>query len=241
MYYISKRVENSDCDPSGKIRISAAIRYMHQCCSEHMVEIGIGDSLLQQENMVFLLNKTCVKIFQAPTAGQQVRLGTAANNSRGTRFYREFVMETPEGERLMSALTVWILVDPTTRKIYRASQFPFDMQYEERITEGEIDEMVFPKVEVEQEKGELVRQVGYSLLDNNGHVNNSFYADFVCDFLPYETLLEKGFDKIVLGYKNEAKHADEIRIHRYQLNEKEYYMVGTHGESPCFEAIAILK
>ncbi|MDR2933590.1 MAG: hypothetical protein LBV27_10860 [Oscillospiraceae bacterium] len=232
-----------DCDSAQRLKISAAMRYMQQTSAEHLNHLGLPYEKLYRENMVFLLSKSCIKIFDMPVAGEEIVVGTAAVATRGARFVREFVIDDPKGNRMLSAFTLWILVDPNTRRILRPQSFPYDLTFQqEAATQGEIADIALPK-DADPDIGVLTDlSIRYSHIDCNGHVNNSFYADFVCDALPVESLLSKGLDTIVLSYHNEAKWGDVITMRTNAQSGNGYYVRGGKKDgSPCFEALAVLK
>lgn len=230
-----------DCDGNNRLKISAAMRYMQQTSSEHLESIDLSPVKLYREGMVFLLTKMCIKVHRTPQVAEPLVLGTAATETRGPRFVREFTLEAPGGERLISALSLWILVDPETRKIMRPASFPYLLPFVPSLLNGVVDDIRFPKLLDTGNRYENEIEIKYSHLDTNSHVNNSIYADFVCDSLPFEKLSASEFDTIVIGFQNEARRGDRLRITTSVLTEKEYYLSGSHGGGVCFEALAILK
>lgn len=230
-----------DCDGNDLLKISAAMRYMQQTSSEHLESIDLSPVKLYREGMVFLLAKMCIKVHRMPRVAQPLVLGTAATETRGPRFVREFAIDSADGERLISALSLWILVEPETRKILRPAGFPYALPFVPSIVYGAIDDIRFPKLLDTGKRQTREIEISYSHLDTNRHVNNSIYADFVCDSLPYEMFDATEIDTLVIGFQNEAKHGDLLQITTGTLTEKEYYLTGRHGGEPCFEALAILK
>ncbi|MFV0399506.1 MAG: acyl-[acyl-carrier-protein] thioesterase [Oscillospiraceae bacterium] len=242
MYYTAiKKVNYYDCDELNRLKISAAIRYMQQTSGEQLDSLGMTFQKLYRENMVFLLSKTCAKVYRMPEAGSEAIVGTAAVQCKGPRFYREFTMETMEGERLISALTLWILVDPATRRILRPSSFPYALPFSQPRLEGEIGDVKLPRMAEDMAYSQSHVDIQYSHIDNNGHVNNSYYADFVCNTIPYKDLLRRGIDTMVLSYQNEAVVGDRLELVQHRLGDTEYYLNGTHGGKPCFEAMLRLN
>lgn len=242
MHYTSKgRANYYDCDSQNRLKISAAMRYMQQTSSEHLESIDISPVKLYRENMVFLLSKMCLKVHRMPYVSEPIIIGTVATQPRGARFAREFVIDSPEGERLISALSLWVLVDPVSRRILRPASFPYDIDFRGTVIGNAIDDVRFPKLLEAGERIETSVGINYSHIDTNSHVNNSVYADFVCDSLPYDKLTASGLDTLVIAFQNEATHGDLLQITTSVLTEKEYYVLGKHNDSPCFEALAVLN
>jgi acyl-ACP thioesterase len=57
------------------------------------------------------------------------------------------------------------------------------------------------------------RTVGYSLLDQNGHMNNTRYMDWVEDLLPGDFHREHPVQEFTVCYLNEVREGDEIALH----------------------------
>lgn len=230
-----------DCDGNNLLKISAAMRYMQQTSSEHLESIDLSPVKLYHEGMVFLLTKMCIKAHRMPRVAEPLVLGTAATETRGPRYVREFSIDSADGERLISALSLWILVEPETRRILRPANFPYPLPFVPSLIGGAIDDVRFPKLLETGERYESEVEIKYSHLDTNSHVNNSIYADFVCDSLPFEKFSATELDTLVIGFNNEAKRGDLLKITTSVLTGKEYYLLGRHGGGACFEALAILK
>lgn len=228
-----------DCDCNNRLKISSAMKYMQQTSSEQLEYLGFSVEKLLAEDMVFLLSKMCVKVHRMPVCNERLVVGTAATTPRGARFVREFVLDSLSGERMISALSLWILVNPATRKILRPAKFPYDMSFQKEQLDGVIDDISFPKQEG-LERPHVKIPVRYSHIDVNHHVNNTVYADFVCDLLPYDQLSAQGIDTLVISFQNEAKWGDVVEIYTNVLGRDEYHVVGLHGDAPCFEALALL-
>ena len=240
MYFTKEAIANDyDCDLTNRLKISAAMRYMQQTSAEHLRYLGLPYEKLYAENMVFLLSKGCVKVYDMPVSGQKIIIGTAPVKTRGARFIREFVIDDLNGNRLVSSLTMWLLVDPFTRKILRPASFPYDIRFQESALAEDIADIPFPKLIPEKGCSISDLAIRYSHIDHNNHVNNSVYADFVCDTLPLEKLIETGLDTMIISYRNEAKWGDALSIRTSEISPTEYYITGQKDGDACFEALAI--
>jgi acyl-ACP thioesterase len=233
-----------DCDVNNRLKISAAMRYMQQISSEQMEVWGIpAQKLLSEKNMVFVLSKTCIKINRMPAVAEPVLLGTAPTAVKGARFVREFAMDSEKGERLISAVTLWILIDTESRRILRPASFPYEMQLASSFVSGQVEDIAMPKLPLPAPKQVERHEVDirYSHLDCNHHVNNSVYADFICDMLPYDELITRGIDTLAIGFQHEAKFGDRLEIERCGIAAGEYYLNGKYRDTACFEALVRLK
>ena len=242
MLYTNKtKAQYYDCDINNRLKISSAMQYMQQTSSEQMEHVGISPGKLMQEDLVFLLSQSAIKIHRMPQAAEAINIITAATAFRGARFVREFAVETLAGERLLSASTLWLLVRPSDRKIIRPADFPYDIVLENSFVPEEISKISIPKKPENIEPHKMTIPIYYSHLDCNRHVNNGMYGDFVCDMIDYNDMSTRGIDTIVVKFQNEAKLGDNIEIARYNLTNEEYYIDGKHSRANCFQAFLRLK
>ena len=58
----------------------------------------------------------------------------------------------------------------------------------------------------------VVRTVGYTELDRNGHMNNTRYLDWVDDLLPAAFHQDHPMKEILLCYLAEAREGQQIRL-----------------------------
>jgi len=146
IYQKEFKINYFDCDINNLLKLSCAMRLMQQTSSEQTETLGFPPEKLFEEGMVFLLSKTCVKVYRMPQCREQVKISTAATRTQGVRFFREFAIDSTEGERLLCALTVWVLVDPQSHKILRPSKFQYDLPFEESMLNGAIGDKPVPEV-----------------------------------------------------------------------------------------------
>ena len=224
-----------DCDVNNRLKISATMRYMQQASGDHMESLGLPAQKLLRENMVFMLSATCLKVNMMPVVSQEILVRTAPTAVKGARFVREFAIDSTAGERLISAVTLWLLIDPESRKILRPASFPYDLPIEPSFA-GDINNIATPNPPVTEESPKMSIDVRYSHLDCNNHVSNSNYADFICDMLPYTQLVERGVDTFSIHFQNEAKLGQTLDIERAQISDAEHYLRGKSQENACFEA-----
>ena len=239
-YQPETEVTGYQCDVKNHMKISAAMPQMQQASGQHLESLGFPYEQLLQENMVFLLSKMCIKVHRMPAVQEHIRVGTAPTDTRGARFVREFIIETPKGERLLSAFSLWLLVNPHTRKILRPQSFPHALPCRPSLVGNAIGDTEMPKPFAAAEQLCTEIAIRYSHIDCNNHVNNSVYGDFVCDALPYTELTEKGLDTLILSYHNEAKWGDSLTVTTGKLCGSSYYICGKKQAAPCFEALVQL-
>jgi len=238
-YYKEMTAAYCDCDQNNRLKLSGMLRYMQQTSSEQLESIGLSPEKLYHENFVFLLSKTNIRVSRPPMCTEKLRVGTAAVPVRGARFLREFTIDSIGGERLVSCLSLWVLTDTVSHKILRPPAFPYPLPIEAPSLEGIIGDLPIIK-EKELSPGmprsRIEIPVRYSHLDINAHVNNSYYADFVCDAVPHKVISGRRVEDLALSFALEARHGDMIEAEAVEFEENAYRVAATHGRGLCMEA-----
>jgi len=243
MFYRKKTVATSyESDANNLLRLSGMLRHMQQTSGEQLSSIGQSNEWLAGHDMAFLLTKSNTKVHRNPVCGEKIVIGTAATPPKGVKFVREFIIETPQGERLVSSYSLWVLVDIKNHKILRPSMYPHTWEWENPTLEEAPGDIAIPKQTLPgAQSWAMQRTAHYSYIDVNKHVNNSVYADFICDALPYDLLTSRGISTMAINFQKEAKHGDTLTIQTFELEESAYKIVGVNGEAPCFEAYVRLR
>ena len=238
MYYRKEMTAaHYDSDVSDLLKVSAMIRYMQETSGEQLDGLGQTARELREQGLVFILSKTSIKVHRNPVCGERLSIGTAAIPPKGVRFVREYVIDSMEGERLVSCYTFWVLVDAENHKILRPASYPYTIPWEEPSLTGVLSEGDIPKdLPQETPVWSVERRMRYSHLDRNWHVNNSMYADFVCDALPFDELTARGVSTMALSFQKEAKQGDLLSIQSALAGPLAYKITGKNGEDVCFEA-----
>ena len=76
----------------------------------------------------------------------------------------------------------------------------------------------------------------YSRCDRNGHMNNTVYADLICDALPLEVWRTHTVTDVILYYHKEVPMGESTRLYRAAVGENRWYMAGWQGDTCNFEA-----
>ena len=80
----------------------------------------------------------------------------------------------------------------------------------------------------------------YTDLDVNGHVNNTRYADWLCNALGINTLRQYCPQSLIMNYNAEVLPGQEVALHLTR-NGLDYRLAGYHGEKLAFEIGGRLK
>lgn len=228
------KVIEPECDLRQKMSISNIMRHAQQMGSDHLEQFGLDYNQMVQDGMVFLVAKQLITIHRRPSFGERLLLTTIPRKPKGAQFIRDTFFETEEGERLIDVSIAWLLADPKTHKILRPAMFDI---YELEMSPNEGETITRYRIQKPDSAGVAhLRQVRFSDLDYNGHMNNAIYAEVVMDALPAETVMEKEPVSFGILFQKEAKFGQVINLNVCPKEEDGYYISGQVAGERCFEA-----
>ena len=226
-----------DTDANRILRPTQLLVYMQETSNAHLAEMGHSlDSLRDDHSLAFLLSKTRLAIYAPLFCSEDIRVDTFTCESRGfafSRFYQIF-----RGDELVAAAdTTWALIDLNTKQLCRADSINLGFEHEMPVDIG-----IPPRFRVaKNDELELIgeREIVYSDLDYNMHMNNTKYADMLCDFMAIEDV--PSIKGISISYLHEAAYKDKIRVYGAHSDGKYSFRTISQNGDTGIEAEIILK
>lgn len=226
MYSFESKVRYSEVDKEGKITLNAILDYFQDSSFFHSEELGVGINFLAEQKLAWVLSSWQVEIKRYPFYGEHVKISTWPYDFKGFFGFRNFTMETDEGEMLAYANSIWTLLDlrkgrPTrlTTELIEAYRLSpkFPMSCESRKIE-------LPK---ETEAKEPFPVHKYHI-DTNQHVNNGRYVGMAQEYLPEG----KKVWKMRAEYRKAAVYGDVIHPYIAEDGEKTIVNLADGEEKP---------
>ena len=235
-----------ECDCNGRMKAGALMAQSQAISTNHCNELGLTIDVYRRTHTVFLLAKASLEIYHDIKVGDKLRVVTRPSGPKRAIYNRYTSFINEQGIEVAAQDSKWVLVDTDTRKILRDP--PEDLDFPFRIQEIPEQDLSIPKVRNAQQTA--VERVTYSRADDNGHLNNTQYADIILDNLPFSATVERRLKKLVINYHSEAKMGEELAILRKELGESDgiapgtvgYYVTGKKDDGKkCFEALACFE
>ena len=187
--------------------------------------------------LAWVLSRTRVCFHKCPKWRDSVVLKTWHKGANRIFYLRDFLLESPEGELLISATTSWLIIDLATRRMVRNTTLAenFDNSEMGDAIEEQAGKVMLPK----GLEPELVHthKVVWSDIDTNGHVNNVKYAVWALDAVDYDILKEKSLKEMLINYDTEVMRDQTVELYRVVAQEEEstvVYIVGKVEGKSCF-------
>ncbi len=209
-----------DCDCFGRLKPSSLVAMMQQVSSNQCLQLNLGWEDLAKKNMFWAIIRQKVLIEQLPTLGQTVTIETWPGKTSRVAYPRSTIGYDAQGKELFRAISLWVLMDMDSRAMILPDESGISVSGYVR---G--DELTLPRsLALRHLSGHAHRQVMYSHLDMNGHMNNAKYLDWMEDLLPSFFHKEHPIKGFTINYFSEAREGEDIQL-QYELTPEGQLMI----------------
>ena len=225
-----------DTDATRIVRPTQLLVYMQETSNAHLDSTGHNlDRLRDEHSLAFLLSKTKIALYAPLYAHEEIRVETFTAESRAFGFNRYYRILRGD-EVIAAADTTWALIDLNSRQLCKADAFDFGFEHEPALDIGLPPRFRVPHNDELELLGE--RRIVYSDLDYNMHMNNTRYADMLCDFMPLEDV--PAIKGMSLSYLHEAAFGDVIKIYAKKSDGRYSFRTVNQNGITCLEAEVLI-
>lgn len=227
-----------DCDLNEKWRPSAILETMQDVAGTHSMLLGCGRDQLVKQNIVWVLSRCELFMDRYPSASEKITVHTFPTPTRICFFPRYYVFTDERGEMIGKAGSLWLLLNLSTRKMLP----PGDIGKLIPDNKDLAVPMNLPATvgNLQGEEFVSVYHPVYTDIDVNGHVNNTRYADWLCNTLGMDIMKEYEPAHIIFNYNHEVLPDHTVTIHRI-VKGVEYRLSGIVEGSSAFEIGGTLR
>ncbi|KYG67755.1 hypothetical protein AZI87_00265 [Bdellovibrio bacteriovorus] len=204
-YHITSLLVN----PLGRLGLYGALNLLQETAWMHAENLGFGMKDMDKEGMFWVLTRQCLRMKRWPHFGENIRVQTWLRPPEGAFVSREFAFINEQDEEIGLCTTSWLALDRQTKKILPSQ----NLRDWNTLTHGRATGLTAEKIPVSGEYQKLAKyRVRNSDLDINQHVNNTKYAQWILDAIPYDlhkTLLLKSYS---VNFLAETHLGDEVQV-----------------------------
>ncbi len=198
-------------DVNGLWRLSDVLVQMQELAGLQCQYLGCGRlDLLRDHGLVWVLTRTEIHFKRMPALGETAVVTTWAAPPRRMIYPRYFTIASEKSETLAESATQWVLCDIRDRRMADAPGIGAMIPTPDR--EPPFRRFTPSPTLGGGEKKTWTQVPLYTDLDVNGHVNNTRYADWLCDALGIDTMKEKRFASFSVDYRHEIRPGDEMEM-----------------------------
>ena len=195
-------------DRFGRLKPSVLFYFIQEISGNHAARLGASWEDLTQKNLFWAIIRHHVEIYRMPEGEQTITLRTWPMPTTRVAYPRATEGYDADGNLLFRSHAIWVLMDTASRAMVLPGKsgvdVPGSLQGSEIAAPGSIREQDLPNT--------TLQQVGYSLLDRNGHMNNTRYLDWVDDLLPSDFHKDHPLRQVQICYMAEAKEGQQIAL-----------------------------
>lgn len=231
-YTETATVLNADADFRSLLKPSALLRYVEQVSADHARTFGMTDQFFKDHGVAFLVGKQALKFDRVPQRAEKLTLLTRAEASRRGSVKRITTVTDAEGKQVAMVDCRWIVVSLAENRILREPGWTVDGFWNETV-EGELPLQLHKCKDGLTSAGEWTAH--YSQCDLNGHLNNAFYLDLVCDALPLDVVRKGPVTFASISYHREVPMGETVEVF-YAPSAEGWYIIGKHNGQTSFES-----
>ena len=204
-------IDSRDVDGHGRCKASALMGHLQEAATQAAEQGGFTrNALLEKYNGFWMLTRMWFRLDRPLKWEEEVTIRTWHRGSHRATLYRDYDLYV-NGERVGEGVSAWVLADLDSRKLIRLSQ----VKEMEGTDGGDLakDKNLFKLHAPADTAQQELRPMRYSDTDINGHVNNTRYADFICDAVEMDRQPEENFvAEMQIGYLAECRPGEVLSI-----------------------------
>jgi acyl-ACP thioesterase len=225
-------VEFFDCDTFAHLRISRLCEFFQETSLAHLRDQGFDYlSMIKKDKFTLLISRIKLRIAHLPLWGEDIFVSTWIKNINPEKVaWGDYDVRDVQGNSVIQATASWILIDLNDGKAKPFSEGPYRFETHPELSAlPENIELLEP---AGMPKTVLVKDVKYSDIDLNNHVNNCKYSDWVLDTIDMEELRERRIRSIQLNYMQQVEYNTRVALMRFPNTRHHVVIFGVSEEHP---------
>ncbi len=229
---LSCTLKTCSTDVNGLWRLSDLMVQLQEAAGLHCESLGCGRIPLYRDfGAVWILTRNEIRIHRTPALGETITVETFPGPIRRTIFPRYFLLRDQRGETVADSASYWVLCSAKDRRMVFLPEVAAMVPAPDRTPP--FTRFSSP-ARIEGPGKTLLYRPVYCDLDVNGHVNNTRYADWLCNALGTDFMRRNRITSFLIDYHHEVLPEMEIRL-ELKTDDASFSLSGTHGDTPAFD------
>ena len=213
----------TDVDRYQQLKPSRMLLFIQDISGLHSEALSFSYESLAQRGIFWAVIRHRVQITRMPKEKEIIRMETWPMPTTRVAYPRSTVAYDQQGNELFRSICLWVLMDLNNRSMLIPKNSGIDIT---GITTG--TELPTPKSLLPKPLCRITsRQVVYSDLDRNGHMNNARYLDWIDDLTPSSFHEAHPMKELTMCYINEALEQQTLDL-TWELQENGELQVDIH-------------
>lgn len=207
-------LSNIHVDRYGRATPAALLYLVQEAAGQHCALLQVDYDTLSHQNLFWAVTRNRVQVTRLPRLGETVTVETWPMPTTRVAFPRSVVAYDENHQELFRSISLWVLMDSRTRGMLLPGKSGITVNGTLLGTELDAPRAIATRPMADT----VTKTVGYTLLDRNGHMNNTRYLDWVCDLLPSQFHRDHPVREFTVCYMNEAREGEQIAL-SYELTD----------------------
>ena len=218
-------VRPTEVDRYGRLKPSAMLLYIQQTAGHHSDSYSLTYDALAAQGIFWAVIRHKIEVTRLPKENEKITVETWPMPTTRVAYPRSTVAYDEQGNVLFRSICLWILMDLKNRSMLVPGKSGVEVEGILRGDELSTPKSLLPKALTEK----TPRQVVFSDLDRNGHMNNARYLDWTQDLLPSDHHQDHPIKELTMCYINEALEGQKLDLN-WQQDEDGTLHVDIHRE-----------
>ena len=224
------RIAPADLDVAGSVTIIRMLDRMQRIADVHATVLGVGRDDLSKKNLVWMSARSAVRVCREIRMNERITIRTWTGQNTHASCPRYFAFVDEQGACIGEGSTIWMLIEPDTRKIVSPQKADLPEIY---VKTDRAEPEFLPIPRMSRIDAVETRVPRYSDIDINGHVNNVRYVNWVLDALPIQKLRDCFVTTLQVNYRQEIRPIDVCTL-ELQQEDMEVLAVGKSEQGRTF-------
>lgn len=216
-----------ETDFRGEIKPSFILGLMQEIAGDHAQEMGLGFDDMRKRGYIWVLSKIYAEIARRPKFGEAVEVTTWPLAPGKAICDRHFLIRSGN-EVCIRAVSRWCILKMGSFRIAPQSLFPSLIEQYSDEKGVDYDNWQIPPLVEEAEPAFTVRLANADY-DQNRHVNNIRYADYVFDCFSVEELERLQLKSFQMNYLKQCYEGDVLHLYRREAEPGVFIVEGRKG------------
>jgi medium-chain acyl-[acyl-carrier-protein] hydrolase len=216
-----------ELDSRGKLSFPYLCRMLQESAGRHAADLNISSDLLREQGMTWVLSRFHVKRVDSVSnkgrwPGWKRVISVQTWRAAVERLYaiRDFRVFNADGEKLAVATTRWLVLDMQSRRVVGIPAFVTNSHplSSERALESPYAKL--PLVDRVDFRSTI--RVTLQSIDQNAHVNNVAYLEWIMDSFPSEISTVLELQEYEILFRTECVLGDELVCETQKVSENNF-------------------
>lgn len=195
-------------DRYGRLKPSTILYFAQEIAGQHCNELMLDYDTLARRRLFWAVTRHRVQVTRLPERGETIHVETWPMPTTRVAYPRSMVAYDRNGNECFRSISVWVLMDLDTRNMILPGKSGIVVDGTLRGTELALPGGLVPKV-MENSRH---REVCFTDLDRNGHMNNTKYLDWIDDLLPSAFHEGHPVKEFTVCYHSEAREGQNLSM-----------------------------